>query len=103
MKKIFIKFSSIAVVALFSCTDLDIQPKTQTVGDLAFESPESYKAFITKVYAGLAVSGQEGPAGSPDIKGLDEGFSNYLRLYFNVQELPTEEAVIAWNDGTLQN
>lgn len=103
MNKTFIKLSSIALVAIFSCTDLDIQPKTETVGDLALETAESYKAFIAKVYAGLALSGQEGPAGSPDIKGLDEGFSNYLRLYFNVQELPTEEAVIAWNDGTLQN
>lgn len=103
MKNLYIKISVAALIAVSACTDLDVQPKTQAVGDLALESPESYRAFIAKVYAGLALSGQEGPAGKPDIKGLDEGFSNYIRLYFNVQELPTEEAVIAWNDGTLQN
>lgn len=103
MKTIYFKICTVALVALSACTDLDVQPKTQVVGDLALEAPETYKAFVGKVYAGLSVSGQEGPAGKPDIKGLDEGFSNYMRLYFNVQELPTEEAVIAWNDGTLQN
>jgi len=103
MKKSYIKYSFAALIGLMSCTNLDIQPKTQAVGDLALETPESYRAFITRVYAGLAVSGQEGPAGNPDIKDLDEGFSNYIRLYFNVQELPTEEAIISWNDGTLQN
>src|SRR5207248_5354750 len=47
---------------------------------------------------GLAVSGQRGPAGLPDISGIDEGFSQYLRLYWETEELPTDEAVIAWND-----
>jgi hypothetical protein len=50
------------------------------------------------VYAGLATSGQQGPAGRPDIQGIDEGFSQYVRLYWSAQELPTDEAVIAWND-----
>src|SRR6187402_2324913 len=101
MKTTYIKYYFAALLGVMSCTNLDVQPKTQAVGDLALETAESYKAFITRVYAGLAVSGQEGPAGNPDIKDLDEGFSNYIRLYFNVQELPTEEAVISWGDGTL--
>src|ERR687890_166063 len=55
-------------------------------------------AFLAKIYAGLAVSGQQGAAGQPDISGIDEGFSQYLRLYWEAQELPTDEAVIAWGD-----
>ena len=51
----------------------------------------------------LALSGQQSAAGDPDIFGIDEGFSQYLRQYFNAQELTTDEAVIAWNDGTLRN
>ncbi|MEM9987151.1 MAG: RagB/SusD family nutrient uptake outer membrane protein, partial [Bacteroidota bacterium] len=47
------------------------------------------------------MSGQQGPAGDPDIQGIDEGFSSYLRQYWKAQELPTDEAVIGWNDGSL--
>ncbi len=63
-----------------------------------FNDPSSYRAFLAKIYAGLAVSGQQGPAGNGDIQGIDEGFSQYLRLYWEAQELPTDEAVIAWGD-----
>ena len=31
-------------------------------------------------------------------EGIDEGFSQYLRLYWKMQELPSDEAVIAWGD-----
>ena len=63
-----------------------------------FKDPGSYRAFLAKLYAGLAVSGQVGPAGAPDLRNLDEGFSQYLRLYWEHQELPTDEAVIGWGD-----
>ena len=62
----------------------------------------TYKAFVAKLYAGLAVTGQS-LTGTADIRGIDEGFSQYLRGYFTHQELPTDEAVISWNDQTLQN
>ncbi len=29
----------------------------------------------------------------------DEGFTSYIRAYWKAQELPTEEAVIAWTDA----
>lgn len=88
-----------------SCEDrLDLQPEdSRLTADAAFEDPAAYKQFLAKLYAGLSLSGQEGPAGAPDLAGLDEGFSNYLRLYWQMQELPTDEAVIAWNDGTIQD
>ncbi|MDY2587361.1 RagB/SusD family nutrient uptake outer membrane protein [Winogradskyella aquimaris] len=103
IKSIFLVFT----IALFvqSCADrLDLQPEDERLtGDAAFEDPEAYKQFLAKIYAGISLSGQEGPAGSPDLAGLDEGFSNYLRLYWKMQELTTDEALIAWNDGTIQD
>lgn len=86
-----------------SCQDeLDLVPEdNRETSATVFEDPESYKQFLAKLYAGLSLSGQQGPAGQPDLAGLDEGFSNYLRLYFNLQELTTDEAVIGWNDGTI--
>jgi hypothetical protein len=88
-----------------SCADrLDLQPEdARLTADAAFENPEAYKEFLAKIYGGISLSGQEGPAGAPDLAGLDEGFSNYLRLYWKMQELTTDEAIIAWNDGTIQD
>lgn len=96
-------WTQFAVAALLSlgaaaCTDTTVQPKSTITSVNIFNDPGSYQAFLARVYAGLAVSGQQGPAGDADIQGIDEGFSQYLRLYWETQELPTDEAVIAWND-----
>ncbi len=87
----------LALVAA-GCTDPTVQPKSTVTGANVFNDPSSYPAFLARVYSGLAVSGQQGPAGDADIQGIDEGFSQYLRLYWETEELPTDEAVIGWND-----
>ncbi len=89
-------------IASVACTDPDVTPKGTAVSDVVFTDPDSYRAFMAKLYAGLAVTGQQGPAGDADIKGIDEGASDYIRGYWNLQELTTDEAVIGWNDGTIQ-
>ena len=64
--------------------------------------PGSYKEFLAKIYGGLAVTGQVGPAGDSDFgssSGIDEGFSQYLRGYWQLQELTTDEAIIAWGES----
>lgn len=92
----------LAVVS--SCTkDLDRLPVYDVTSVSVYTTPANYKQVLAKLYAVLAVSGQQGPAGKPDIGGIDEGFSNYLRQYWMIQELPTDEAVIAWNDGSVQD
>ena len=80
------------------CTDLTVEPKSTVTEANVFNDPGSYKSFIARVYAGLAVSGQQGAAGRPDIAGIDEGFSQYVRLLWEAQELPTDEAVLGWGD-----
>ncbi len=94
------------VFVLSSCTkDLNtvpLDPKTVTSATV-FNNPAAYKEALAKIYAGLAVSGQEGPAGEPDISGIDEGFGQYLRGLWYLEELPTDEAVISWNDQTIKN
>jgi len=84
---------------------LDVTPLDRDVvtAEIVYDDPDSYKQVLAKVYASLALTGQQGPAGQGDISGLDEGFSSYIRLYWKLQELTTDEAVIAWNDGTIQN
>jgi len=101
----YIFFAFTVVLFVQSCAnDLDLQPEdNRLTADAAFDDPTSYRAFLAKIYAGISLSGQEGPAGNADLAGLDEGFSNYLRLYWKMQELTTDEAVIGWNDGTIKD
>jgi len=108
MKKIINILFAIAALAVIntSCIkDLDtvpIDPDVVTAANV-FDDPAAYKQILAKLYAGLSVSGQQGPSGMPDISGIDEGFGQYLRGYWYHQELTTDEAVIGWNDQTIKN
>ena len=56
--------------------DLDTVPlddREVTAADV-FNQPGAYQQILAKLYAGLALSVQEGPAGNADISGIDEGF-----------------------------
>ncbi len=109
MKKI--KSINIKLLVLFgvfaffaSCSDdLNVTPKDDDdfTSEKFYSDPNSYKQFLAKIYAGLAVTGQKGPDGDADIQGIDEGFGQYLRGYWQLQELPTDEAMISWGDPTL--
>ena len=110
MKKLQFKLMTIAslflVLTFTSCfDDLDQTPDNANLlsDEAFFSNPESYKQFLAKLYAGLATTGQQGGAGAPDIAFIDEGFSQYVRGYWNLQELSTDEAIIAWNDATIKD
>ena len=95
-------------VALFAVScfkDLDTIPlnKNEITSATVYNDPASYRQVLAKLYAGMAVTGQQGPDSQPDISGLNEGFATYVRLYWKAQELPTDEAVIAWNDGNIHD
>lgn len=84
----------------FSCMDdLDRFPENETTGEDVYSTFDGYFGAMVKVYASFALSGNEGPAGKPDISGLDEGqYADFLRMFFNHQELPTDEAHCIWQD-----
>lgn len=108
MKSLYIKLILLVVLTLpiQSCVkDLDTSPLDTNIftTNVAFDDPESYIQVLAKLYAGFAVSGQQGPAGQADISGIDEGFGQYLRGFWYHQELTTEEAVIGWNDQTIKD
>jgi len=95
------KASAVTAVALLSlaaagCTDLTTEPKSSVTSANIFNDLNSYRALLAKLYAGLAVTGQRGQFGQPDISAPDEGFTQYVRLLWEMEELPTDEAVIAW-------
>ena len=85
-----------------SCTkDLNQAPDYSANAEVVYSDPAQILQVLARLYATFEISGQQGPAGQPDITGIDEGFSNYLRQYWQIQEVTTDEAVIGWNDGTL--
>ncbi len=92
----------VVIATATACTkDLDRQPFYDLTSATVYNTPANYKNVLAKCYAGLSLSGQTGPAGTPDISGIDEGFSTYLRQYWQLQTLTTDEAVIGWNDSGL--
>ncbi len=93
-------------ISFTSClNDLDVEPIDPNILTSAtvYKDPASYRQILAKLYAGLAVSGQQGPAGMPDISGIDEGFGQYLRGFWYHQVLSTDEAVIGWDDQTIKD
>ncbi|MCB0617454.1 MAG: RagB/SusD family nutrient uptake outer membrane protein [Saprospiraceae bacterium] len=90
------------LLSLGSCfQDLDLAPPYGVNSASVYEDPANYINVLAKLYAGLSLSGNNGPAGEPDIVGIDEGFSSYIRVFWNLQEVPTDEAVVGWNDPGL--
>ncbi|RZK23739.1 MAG: RagB/SusD family nutrient uptake outer membrane protein [Hymenobacter sp.] len=84
------------------CTkDLDQLPDYSANAEVVYSDPAQIQQVLARLYATYAISGQQGPAGQPDISGIDEGFSNYIRVYWQLQEVTTDEAVLGWNDGNL--
>ncbi|TAN15056.1 MAG: RagB/SusD family nutrient uptake outer membrane protein [Chitinophagaceae bacterium] len=88
----------IAVLGLGSCTkDLNRFPTNSITANQAFSTPAGYKQALAKVYGAFALTSSNGP-GASDLGGIDAGTSDFLRMYWNAQELSTGEAVCAWND-----
>ena len=105
MKNIFkslIYIISLSIVV--SCHDdlnqSPIDPDSFTEENV-FTSVNEAKGALAKLYASLALPGQNGPAGNPDIADIDEGFSQFSRMLFNLNEITTDHAVVGWGDPGL--
>jgi len=95
----------VSVIGNSCVNDLDTVPLDEDISTASnvFDDPANYVAVLAKLYAGLALTGQQGPSGQADIEGIDEGFGQYLRMYWYAQELSTDEAIIGWNDQTIKD
>ncbi|MDB5014523.1 MAG: rane protein [Daejeonella sp.] len=95
--KIF-TISILSTIGLASCEkDLDRVPTNSLTSNVVYNSLDGYKQVIAKVYASYGLTGPNGE-GSSDLAGIDAGTSDFLRLYWNAQELSTDEAACVWND-----
>lgn len=99
LHKIF-TISSILLVFASSCKkdDLNLIPTNDQVADKVYATPAGYKQGLAKLYASYALTHPTGASSESDIGGLNPGFTDFLRLFWMSQELPTDEAICGWND-----
>ncbi len=102
--KIYVLAGLISMGAISCKKDLNLLPTNDITASTVYSTPAGYKQSLAKVYGSYALTGNKGPAGddgTKDIQGIDEGTSDFYRLYWQAQELPTDEAVIGWGDAGL--
>lgn len=81
---------------LSSCMkDLDRTPTNDVTGKTVYSTEQGTRQAFAKVYGAWALT--EG-----DVAGIDDGFTGFTRAFFNLQELPTDEAKCAWNDEAVK-
>lgn len=88
-----------AVMVTACVKDLDVTPKdpnTILSGNLN-DDPVYLKQALGKIYASFIIAGQ-GSNGGDDIIASDGNFFTTMRALWNLQELPTDEAICAWGD-----
>ncbi|MDB4497761.1 RagB/SusD family nutrient uptake outer membrane protein [Gammaproteobacteria bacterium] len=97
MKKVinYIAVLFAAIIILPACVnDLNVDPIDPQVSQ-----EFNQDAVFNKIYATMALTGQQGPAGNGDVDGIDEGTSAFYRLIWNLNEMPTDEVFCVWGDA----
>lgn len=105
-KNVIMTAALASAISFTACTgDLDVVPIDPGLNtpNVVLTDENAYNQLLAKCYSALAVSSPDGSSGNPDIQGIDGGFGQYLRALFNLQELPTDEAVMGWNDQTIKD
>lgn len=84
-----------AAIVMSCHKDLDLKPTNDVTADIVFKDAKGYKMAFARLYGSLTLTSSTGPNNS-DLGGLDPGTSDFLRLFWNAQELTTDEAACAW-------
>jgi hypothetical protein len=97
---------TLAVVALLlpaaSCNkQLDQSPDYLATAAVVYSDPVQINQVLARLYATLSQSGQNGGIDRFDLQFTPADYSNYIRVYWKMQELTTDEAIIAWGDAGL--
>jgi len=97
----------IMAVAIFTACnkDLDRKPLNSTTAEVQYSTPGGFKEVLAKVYGSYSLVSSTGVGNSDvNVAGIsDAGTTDFVRAYWNMQELTTDEGICAWNDGYLQN
>ncbi len=107
MKKIIYTIMAFVIsLSMTSCfNDLDTMPldDNQLVGEKVYSTVDGYKGLLAKCYGSLILTGQKGgDGGDGDLEGANEGYSGYIRLLFYLQELSTDNFIMASQSNGLR-
>jgi len=94
----------LTVIALSACKkQLTLVPVDSTTADQQYSTAAGYKQGLAKVYGAYSLISSTGTGASDiNVAGIsDVGETDFLRVYWNIQELTTDEDVCAWNDANL--
>jgi hypothetical protein len=95
---------ALAIVLVSACTKkLDLVPTNDIGPNVVYATPQGYKQALAKVYGAMALTGNSGGTGSPDISSQiinDEGNSDFLRMYWYLETLTTDEAGWTYHGNT---
>lgn len=101
--KFYNRIYLIACLVLATGCFSDLDPKqlgsNSTFQDNTYKTVTDFKQGLAKLYGSFVLAGQTSPGDNPDISNLDVGFGVYLRAYWNLQELTTDEAVYSWSEA----
>jgi starch-binding outer membrane protein, SusD/RagB family len=100
-----ILFAAVAAVLLLPACHkkLELRAKNSFTDEELYSTSVGYKQSLAKVYGAMALTGNAGGAGSPDIPSQiisDEGNSDFLRMYWYLQCLSTDEAGWTYHNNT---
>jgi len=98
MKKIMI-LAALAAFTLTSCVGvLDQEPlSSDVVGSDGYTNPAYRLGQLAKIYGSFNITGNDG-AGSSDIAVSDAGASEFIRAWWSINTLSTDEAKCIWGD-----
>ncbi len=93
--KISLTISFILILFNGCYKDLDVAPINPNVisSENVYQTPDDYLGGLAKCYTSLLLSGRIGPNGDADFQGFDEGFSTYMRSWWNAQQISSDETV----------
>lgn len=106
MKKYFHLYTTMLAVGLLlsAChKDLELQPINANTSEKQYSTLAGYKQVLAKVYGSYSLVSSSGVGNSDvNIAGItDAGTTDFIRAWWNLQELTTDEAICAWNDAVL--
>ena len=107
MKQIKNIIGYLMVISFFTACNKDLNrtPTNSTTSITQYSTVEGYKAVLAKIYGSYSLTSSNGTGASDvTISGVsDVAITDFVRAYWNMQELTTDEAVCAWNDVNLQS
>ena len=99
MKYYFLKILCVLIAVFFitGCHKrLDKFPANTLTSAQAYKDELGYKRVLARVYGSMVLTSQNAPAsggfGNGDVKGVDEGFSDFFRNYWHFQDMSTDMA-----------